>query len=63
MARNIPNKTLQDICKIGQGADCCRYVLCGPSGFECCKLTKSKESIDNNIDTMTAKGDNCKGLE
>lgn len=63
MTKNIPNETLRNVCKIGQGANCCRYILFGPSGFKCCKLTKSKESIDSNINNMTAKGDNCKGLE
>ena len=63
MTKNISNETLKNVCKIGQGANCCRYILCGQNGFECGKLTKLKESIDKRVNIMTAKGDNCKGLE
>lgn len=63
MAKNISNETLKNVCKIGQGANCCRYILCGQNGFECGKLTKLKESIDKRVNIMAAKGDNCKGLE
>ena len=29
MAKNISNETLKNVCKIGQGTNCCRYILCG----------------------------------
>lgn len=63
MANNIPDETLKNVCKITQGANCCRYILCGQNGFECGKLTKLKESIDKCVNIMITKGDNCKGLE
>lgn len=33
MANNIPDETLKNVCKIGQGINCCRYILCGQNGF------------------------------
>lgn len=63
MANNIPDETLKNVCKIGQGINCCRYILCRQNGFECGKLTKLKEIIDKRVSIMVAKGDNCKGLE
>lgn len=32
------SKYIKDICKIGQGHECCRYLLMGPKGFECGKM-------------------------
>ena len=31
----------KEICKIGQGADCCILLLAGPEGFECCYHNRS----------------------
>ena len=65
MAGNkISTETLKNVCKIGQGEKCCRYILCSPNGFECGKLSNQKEILDNHVELnlMTAKGDNCKGL-
>ena len=57
------NKHVKDICKIGQGRECCRYLIVGGLGFECAKLTKLKTLLDKRVlkDSMTAQGDNCKG--
>lgn len=50
-------------CKIGQEAECCRYLVTGPHGFECAKLTGMKGTIDLRVaaGTFTAQGDNCDG--
>lgn len=58
----VDNKTLKEICKMGQGNDCCRYIICGADGIECGKGTEFQLAIDANVSKMTAKGDNCKGL-
>lgn len=63
MGYDIPDDTLKNICKIGQGKDCCRYILCDPNGFSCGKHTALKETINENVNKMTAKGDNCEGLK
>ena len=51
---------IKQTCKIGQGADCCKYLVCGQNGFECEKLGTLRAWIDSR-DDMTAKGDNCEG--
>lgn len=55
---------IENICKIGQGEECCRYLLCGPNGFECAKHSKLKNIIDQraNSNLMAAKGNNCEGF-
>lgn len=58
----LSNNHIKDVCKIGQGKDCCRYLLCGINGFECGKLGSLKEMIDSRVHHMTAKSDNCKGV-
>lgn len=57
------NDVLKDICKIGQGAACCKYLLAGENGFECAKTNGWKDIVDNNWKTVkhTAQGDNCEG--
>ena len=56
---------VKDICKIGQGKDCCKYLLAGAKGFECAKIDKEwKKIVDNSWNsTKTAQGDNCEGCE
>lgn len=55
---------IKNVCKIGQGASCCRYLVVGSKGFECMKFDlNNKEFIDANWATVThvAQGDNCEG--
>lgn len=54
---------VHDVCKIGQGSDCCRYLTCGAKGFSCAKGTDLKAYLDFRVSchTMTAEGDNCEG--
>lgn len=52
-------------CKIGQGANCCRHLFAGETGFECGKLNTSlKEMQDARafMDIAIAQGDNCPGV-
>lgn len=53
---------VKDTCKIGQGHDCCRYLVCGADGFECQKLGALKGVIDSRVQYMTAQADNCEGV-
>ena len=57
-------KYLEQICKIGQGSDCCRYVVAGAPGITCAKLSGLKETIDIRVKLgrFIAMGDNCAGL-
>ena len=53
-----------ETCKLGQGHDCCRYLLGGPKGFECAKNSPAlKLQLDARGDSMVARGDNCEGAE
>lgn len=62
--RHPDRDRVQDVCKIGQGAECCRYLMAGGSGFECAKKTSLAEVLDARVETgsMAARGDNCPGL-
>jgi hypothetical protein len=31
-------KEIREVCRPGEGADTCVWLLCGPKGFECCAL-------------------------
>ena len=55
------------VCRIGQGHECCRYLMMGTKGFECAKVAGIgvKALLDKRVaeETMTARGDNCDGKE
>lgn len=60
----IPREYIDSTCKIGQGADCCRYLMVGFGGFECGKDDpRAKRTIDARCeaDTFKSLGDNCEG--
>ncbi len=60
---NITNdKYVMDVCKMGQGGNCCRYLAMG-KGWECLKESSAKSTIDARVKNMTAQSDNCKGFE
>lgn len=52
-------------CKIGQGHDCCRYLLLGAAGFECGKFSEFRALLDQRVadKTIVARGDNCDGFQ
>lgn len=54
---------IENICKIGQGASCCRYLTVGVKGWACEKTTSLRAAIDQRVLTgqFTALGDNCEG--
>jgi hypothetical protein len=56
---------IKDTCKIGQGHDCCRYLIMGSKGFECAKVTILKAHLDERVrqESIVARGDNCEGKE
>ncbi len=62
---NIPD-WIKDVCKIGQGAECCKYLVMGGNGFECMKFNRlNKAVIDASWSEFdhVAQGDNCPGKE
>jgi hypothetical protein len=56
---------LKEVCKIGQGHDCCRYIVAGAVGVTCAKLTPMKDTLDERVkaETFIARGDNCEGKQ
>lgn len=57
------DEKLRSTCKIGQGNECCRYLVCGAEGFECMKNTAIAKILDKRVEskTMVAQGDSCIG--
>jgi len=57
------NEHIKNVCKIGQGNECCRYLVMGGRGFECAKHTSLATTLDLRVETETivARGDNCDG--
>lgn len=57
----------RDVCKVGEGAETCRYLAsCGKwLGWSCEKKSPLKRYIDRHVDMgeQSARGDNCKGLD
>ena len=59
----LSSQQIIDVGKIGQGVNCCRYLICGVNGFECAKATSLKDAIDVRVNQMNAKSDNCGGVK
>ncbi len=61
----MDNKRVAEICKVGRGNDCCRYLVCDAEGWQCAKHTELKGILDLRVlaGDMNARGDNCKGRE
>ena len=60
----IGEKTLMEVCKLGKGSICCRYILLDRKGFKCVKFTKLHNYIDVRVakGVIKARGNNCPGL-
>lgn len=60
----ISEERLKEICKAGQGKECCRYLVFGSEGFECAKHTGLAVTLDIKVETntMRAQGNNCEGI-
>lgn len=54
-----------ETCRIGQGHACCRYLTIGAAGWGCEKITSLKRLLDIKVAAgeMTARGDNCDGVD
>lgn len=60
----LDSETVERVCKIGQEAECRRYLVLGPEGFGCAKHNASiKDALDTMVETgdIRARGDNCEG--
>jgi hypothetical protein len=54
---------IKNVCRIGQGNACCRYLTVSPSGWNCEKHSSLKALLDRRVEanTIVAQGDNCEG--
>ena len=61
---NISEVQAKEVCKIGQGNECCRYLTLSSLGFLCGKHTELRSVLNAKVDRgeMVAQGDNCEGL-
>lgn len=62
----IDDEHLKEVCRIGQGAECCRYLTMAGGkdpGWSCEKRGGLKATIDERVANglFTACGDNCEG--
>lgn len=58
------NDYIKQVCKIGQGAACCKYLGGGVDGLECLKINPAFKGVIDEDWTKTqhvAQGDNCEG--
>lgn len=57
---DVTDEHAEVVCRIGQGAECCRYLTLGPAGWSCEKFTALGIFLSVRTD-MLAQGDNCEG--
>lgn len=56
---------VQNVCKIGQGSLCCKYLVVGGAGFECMKASPGNKAVIDKAwakSEQVAQGDNCAGV-
>ena len=56
---------VRNVCKVGQGVVCCRYLTITGSGLSCEKHSPLRDLLDERVatKTITAQGDNCPGKD
>lgn len=63
-SREIPDDMLRKTCRMGEREKCCRFILVDPDeGIICAKWDKHFGPVLRDKQDMTAKGDNCEGLQ
>lgn len=57
------NEWAKEVCMVGHGARCCRFLTMGPNGWSCEKNTSIglTLSLRASLEMMTAVSDNCEG--
>ena len=56
---------VENVCKIGKGANCCKYLVCGSKGLECAKISPENKEVIDKVwgPDKVAQGDNCIGQD
>ncbi len=59
----LPEGYEKTVCKLGQGAVTCSFLICGDNGFVCAKSSSFESGIRQRLvaGTLEAKGDHCSG--
>ena len=59
----LSKKHVNEVCKVWQGEDTCRYLSMSVPDCQCLKLTPFRQRIDERVaaGNFSAKGDNCEG--
>ena len=59
----VDTKHLTTVCRLGEGAACCRYVVASGGGIMCAKHDEIASRLDQYAvsGAMVARGDNCPG--
>jgi len=55
------DRRLDQVCRAKQGSESCRYLVMNEEGLACSKGSNLQQTIDDQADSMRAKGDNCSG--
>jgi len=61
---NVTTDYAKAVCKIGQGAACCRYLVMSKNGWSCEKNNPEGAAMINArvaADRFISRGDNCEG--
>ena len=56
----LSTEEAKDICRVGQGEECCAFLVMAPGGFECIRMSYPMNSnIFSRLEegTMNAKGE------
>src|SRR5215475_15559743 len=66
MTEIIPDKYVNEVCRVGAGVKCCRYLAIAGgagSGWQCAKNTTLQPAIDERVEAgeFNARSDNCPG--
>lgn len=59
--KHITPDEVRDVCKIGQGADACRYIIVTGNGFMCARESGMRDLLDMRVaeGTYAAEAVNC----
>jgi hypothetical protein len=61
---NPGDEHFKTVCKVGQGNDCCRYLVASVDGIQYAKHSSLKAHLDDRAakKEMVAISDNCEGV-
>ena len=61
-ANIIPTRDRVDVCRMGEGNKCCKFVTLSPKGIICLKGTQAGKELLLREHPGNRWSDNCKGI-